>query len=169
MGLASDVTATEPDGLAPGRLELYVDDPIVSVRATHDKAMETFDVVILWWLVLGLPVSWKKGTSSRGFEVHRWIGIDYSLSPDGAIMRLPPRFVADLLVLLEPVCLPSGSISMMELGGPIGKAARVAHVVPSAKPFVAGLWGGLRAIREVSESGRREALVGRVPCRRLCY
>ena len=167
--LKTDLSANDSDELAPGRLELYVDDPIVSVRATQDKAMETFDVVILWWLVLGLPLSWKKGTLSRGSEVHRWIGIDYTLSPDGAIMRLPPQFVADLLVLLEPVCRPWGSISMHDLDGLIGKAARVAHVVPSAKPFVAGLWGGLRAIREAYDAGLRETSAGRVPCRRLCY
>ena len=141
----------------PGRLQLYVDDPVVSVRAKEDQAHETFDLVILWWLTLGLPLSWKQRPLTRGSEPHRWIGIDYTLGDTGAIMRLPPQFVADLLVLLEPICFSTGTISMSDLEVVIGKAARVAHVVPTAKPFVAGLWGGLGAARAEAASGSRTA------------
>ena len=158
--------SSSPDGqLAPGRLELYVDDPIVSARGAYDKAMATFDAVILWWMVLGLPLSWKKGSLTQGEEVHRWIGIDYHLTPLGAIMRLPPPFVENLLLLLSSI-KATGTIAIHDLEVLIGKAARVAHVVPSARPFVAGLWGGLRAVRM---AGSRQAPPGRVPCRRLCY
>ena len=84
-------------------------------------------------------------------------------------MRLPPAFVDDLLEKLEPLCSRTGSVTRQYLEELIGKAGRVAHVVPAAKPFVAGLWGGLRAVREAEAHGRREAPPGRVPCRRLCY
>ena len=39
-----------------------------------------------------------------------------------------------------------GTISMEVLSVIIGKAARVAHVVPAARPFVAGLWGALAEV-----------------------
>ena len=137
--------------------------------ATEDKAEETFDFVILWWLVLGLPLSWKKGSLTRGSASHRWIGIDFSLSEQGAVMRLPPRFVAELLTLIEPICKPTSTVSTSELEAIIGKAARVAHVVPAAKPFVAGLWGGLAGAINDAAVDRRAAPPGRVPCRRLCF
>ena len=128
---------------APGRLQLYVDDPVVSVRSKKTEAHETFDLVIVWWLVLGIPLSWKKGSLSEGSLPHRWIGIDYTLCDEGAIMRLPPQFIKDLLALIVPLCVPKGSVSRSRLDVVCGKAARVAHVVPAAKPFVAGLWGAL--------------------------
>ena len=84
-------------------------------------------------------------------------------------MRLPPAFVADLLSRLLPICSATGSVKSDELDALIGKAARVAHVVPSAKPFVAGLWAGLSEVRASAREGRREAPPGKVPCRRLCF
>ena len=158
-----------PSSSAPGRLQLYVDDPVVSVRASEAKAHETLDLVILWWLVLGIPLSWKKGSFTQASVPHRWIGIDYTLRSEGAVMRLPDSFVADLKTLIAPLCKMTGYIGKTELDAIIGKAARVAFVVPMAKPFVAGLWGGLYAAIKESNLGVYSAPPGCVPCRRLCY
>ena len=111
-------------------------------------------------------MSWKKGEVFDDVTPHRWIGIMYHLTPLGAIMRLPPAFVTDLEKLLEPLCKFKGTVAMETLSVIIGKAARVAHVVPGAKPFVAGLWG---ALAEVQRLQRREAPPGRVATRRFCY
>ena len=91
-------------------LQTFVDDPALSVRGTWDQAAVSFDVVIAWWLALGIPLSWKKGAVYSGDQVHRWIGIDYSVVEGGAKMRLPPEFIAELLDLLEPLCSPSGQV-----------------------------------------------------------
>ena len=156
-------------GPAPGRVQLYVDDPVVTVKGIEAKAHETLDLVILWWMTLGLPLSWKKGSLARGGVVHRWIGIDFSLSEGGAIMRLPPRYVEELLQLIEPLCLAHGSITLAELDVVIGKAGRVAYVVPAAKPFVAGLWGGLAGILRDAAASGFSGPSRKVSCRRLCY
>ena len=51
----------------------------------------------------------------------------------------------------------------------IGRAARVAHVVPHARPFVGGLWGALAAVQRLGVASKREAPPGRAACRRFCY
>merc|ERR1712194_887625 len=169
MGSSVESVNPSEDCPPPGRAQLYVDDPIVSVRATEAQAKSTLDLVILWWLVLRIPLSWKKGFLSAGADPHRWIGIDYTLTSEGSLMRLPPAFVVDLLSRLLPLCSPRGLVDSHELDALIGKAARVAHVVPSAKPFVAGLWAGLSEVKASAREGRREAPPGMIPCRRLCY
>ena len=146
-----------------------MDDPTLVVRGSKAQIEATFDMIILLWLLLGIPLSWKKGLVYGREEEHRWIGIIYSVRSDGAIMRLPPDFVKDLLVLLEPLTKTTGSIGLNELDIIIGKAARVAHVVPAAKPFVASLWGALSGTRTATRTGRKEAPPGRAPCRRFCY
>ena len=85
--LGQDTVEQHPSDVAPGRIQLYVDDPITSVKATEQAAQEAFDIVILWWLALGIPLSWKKGSLARGSETHRWIGIDYTLTDAGAVKR----------------------------------------------------------------------------------
>ena len=57
-----------------------------------------------------------------------------------AIMRLPAEYLLELYDLLEPLTKPQGAISLGDLDTIIGKAARVAYIVPSSKPFVGVLW-----------------------------
>ena len=157
------------DGVAPGRVQLYVDDPAVAVIGDLAQANLSFDLIIMWWLALGIPLSWKKGESFDGATPHRWIGIMYHIVDEGAIMRLPPAFLQDLAELLAPLCRRTGTVGIQELEVAVGKAARVAHVVPSAKPFVAGLWGGLGAAKAARNAGVREAPPNQVACRRVCF
>ena len=155
--------------VAPGRVQLYVDDPAVAVVGTRAQAHVSFDLVVMWWLALGIPLSWKKGQTFDGSTPHRWIGIMYHVVDKGAVMRLPPEFLLELAELLAPLCRRTGTIGIPELEVVVGKAARVAHVVPSAKPFVAGLWGGLGAAKTARNNGVREAPPNQVACRRVCY
>ena len=96
--------------LAHGMLQTFVDDPALSVRGTWAQASLSFDIVIAWWLALGIPLSWKKGSVYSGSQVHRWIGIDYSTIDGGARMRLPPEFIEELLELLQPLCSTTGQV-----------------------------------------------------------
>ena len=127
------------------------------------------DLVILFWLALGIPLSWKKGAVYNLDEEHRWIGIVYSSCPDGAVMRLPKEYVDELRELIKPLCKTNGVIHLHELDVIVGKAARVAHVVPAAKPFVAGLWGALAAAKRAATSMRKEAPPHHAATRRFCY
>ena len=157
------------DDVAYGRLQLYVDDPALTLRGRADQINTAMDIVIMFWLALGIPLSWKKGEVFEAEVPHRWIGILYDFVPEGARMRLPPDFVTELRALIDPLCSMSGSVAFQELDAIIGKAARVAHVVPAAKPFVAGLWGALSGARKAAASGQREAPPGRAPTRRFCF
>ena len=51
------------------RLQLYVDDPIFTVVGTPAERALAVDLLILWWLVLGLPLAWAKGMWTC--DVHR--------------------------------------------------------------------------------------------------
>ena len=155
--------------LAYGKIQLYVDDPAVSLRGSEDQIRTSMDIIIMWWLALGIPLSWAKGAVFEEHESHRWIGIQYDIVQAGARMRLPEDFVQDLLVKIEPLCSMHGSVPLTDLDVIVGKAARVAHVVPAARPFVAGLWGALSGTRRSSASGVREAPCGKAPCRRFCF
>ena len=69
--LGPDLASAEAPPLdcsAPGRVQLYVDDPIVSVRASEERAHATLDLVVLWWLVLGIPCLGRKVFSRRGWS-----------------------------------------------------------------------------------------------------
>ena len=46
-------------------LQLYVDDPALSVAGTKQWALREGSLPILWWLILGLKLAWKKGSFGR--------------------------------------------------------------------------------------------------------
>ena len=49
----------------------------------------------------------------------------------------------------------------------MGKAGRVSHVLPLARPFVSGLYGALTASRAAARTNAREAPPGQIACRRF--
>ena len=53
--------AREVSSFAHGRIQLYVDDPAVVLEGTDQERNDAVDVLVLWWLLLGIPFSWKKG------------------------------------------------------------------------------------------------------------
>ena len=53
----------ETSSIAHGRLQLYVDDPVIALSGSDQEQQEAIDVVIAWWLLLGIPLSWRKGCS----------------------------------------------------------------------------------------------------------
>ena len=76
---------------APSRMQLYVDDPTVVAWGTRQRRAATIGLLVLWWLVLGIPLSWSKGSALLGPVPHVWIGVRFWIPSVGvARMALPP-------------------------------------------------------------------------------
>jgi len=152
---------------APLRLQTYVDDPMATCCGDKVAVGRAIDMLVLWWLVLGVPLSWRKGALS--WDSHCWIGVVYRNAPAcSVIMSLPPTFLQELLQLLGPFCRDHGTRPLKEAVQLTGKAGRVAYIVPAATPWVQGLYGALAAAQKAAQSSVREAPPGRCCVRRFC-
>ena len=58
-----------------------------------------------------------------------------------ARMSLPPSFVDQLLLHLQPLCAGKGYVSMKRAMETVGRAERVAQVILEAKPFFSSIMG----------------------------
>ena len=151
------------------RSQLYVDDPALTARGTKKEVTLAFDLVLLWWMSLGIPLAWAKGAVSHNKEEHDWIGVRYRLvKPGEAEMALPTKYLKELLEVLEPFCQLKGKATLKEAQKMVGKASRVAQVIPAARPFVSGLWAALTATRADAHSGTNKTRGARVATRRFC-
>ena len=157
------------NGVGPKvRSQLYVDDPAITARGSADEIQLAFDLVLLWWLVLGIPLAWSKGATTRSTEKHVWIGVTYEITEPGVVlMSLPEKYLKDLLEALAPFCSVHGRATIREAERMVGKASRVAQVVPASRPFVSGLWAALTATRKDVCSGRNWTQGRRVATRRF--
>ena len=50
-----------PRSSVTARAQLYVDDPAVVFAASSGTMSQAVDLLLLWWLCLGIPLAWPKG------------------------------------------------------------------------------------------------------------
>ena len=73
-------------GYAAAYIQTYVDDPAIAPGGTAGSIYLAADVILLWWLILGLPLSWSKGRGLVVLPISPWGGgFILSVSP-------PPPF-----------------------------------------------------------------------------
>ena len=82
---------------------------------------------------------------------------------------MPDKFVQELISQVEPFCEASGHASLKEAQVMVGRAARVAQVIPEVLPFSSALWAALTGSLQAQKTGHREAPPGRVPHRRFNF
>ena len=105
----------------------------------------SIDLVLLWWLCLGPPLAWRKGTS--GTASHRWIGCIFEVRPIAAasaaeraqvgetshfvVVSVPPDFAATLSEDLLLFADGGGHVSEDDVQRPLGRCgtALSEHVV----------------------------------------
>ena len=156
----------EKSDVAHARIQLYVDDPAVTLLGTASQQQEAIDILVLWWLVLGIPLSWKKGSFTPASQKHTWIGVDFIVRESHAVLSLPEEFLVNLLALARKFANPNVKVATLKEAQEIcGRAGRVGQVIPEAKPFVSSFYGALAGSLRALESRSREAPPGRVATR----
>ena len=89
----------------------------------------TVDTLLCWWLVLGLPPAWEKGSWHSGLHnCHQWIGTEFFGTSvqdhTRGVMKLPIAFLNSVLDLVEPLTSGRGSTPLDTLLELVGKCGR---------------------------------------------
>ena len=84
-----------------------------------------------------------------------------------AVVNVPRLFAKELADMLRPFATGEGRQTESSTERMLGKAGRLAYIVPTARPFVTGLWGALAGAHAARQRGKREAPPDRVPARRF--
>ena len=150
---------SSPSSVVRGRLQLYVDDPALTVVGTSEQQNLLIDLVLCWWLCLGIPLAWDKGSFSDARASHDWIGVSFRcIEPNTCTMTVPEKFRLDLLQLATRFAkADKKTASLADAHALCGRAGRLAQVVPEAKPFVSALFAALAGSIASSTSRSREA------------
>ena len=149
------------------RQEVYVDDPILCAKGTHESVVDCLTVALLWTDVCGFPVSWSK---AHGGKKATWIGatievVENVAEPHVAI-SIPERKV-EQLEEQTATFLASVVASRRSLRSYAGSLSFVAGLVRFVRPFLNSIWaaiscehqGGRMATNEVKGSGNRRHLL----------
>ena len=168
QAMISEASSSSSSPWAPGRMQLYVDDPVVTAWGSRARRAASFTLVVLLWLVLGIPLSWRKGALHQGASPHTWIGVVYaSPSPGICLMWLPEAFVSALVALCRRFASGKGHQPLTAANSLVGKAGRVAHVLIFTRPYVASLYAALQGSLDAKAARSREAPPKGVACKRF--
>ena len=83
-------------------------------------------------------------------------------------MGIPTSYLEDLAKLLKPLEQGVGSWPLEEARNVVGKAGRLAHIVPEERPFTGALWVAFSEVWKADTTGVREVPPGKAARSRFC-
>ena len=122
------------------RIQIYVDDPWTCWRGRPQHVRRMQATLLLWWLVLGLEVSWKK--VQHGTRV-KWIGAEVGIDRCRAVFLGLPEEYAEEVRLEALELLMMRSAPARRLRRLAGKAAWFSGFIPAVGAMIAPLWAGI--------------------------
>jgi hypothetical protein len=154
---------TQSPLLSRARGQLYVDDPIWGLAGTPSQNLRSVDMILMWWLLLGIPLSWKKGSCNDPLTPYIWIGVEYSVPMPGfSRMAVPQAFIASVLEDLAEFTSDHKAVAAHVAERLVGRVGRIAQVVPSARPFACAMYAAMTASKRAANTGKLEAPPGKV-------
>jgi len=114
--------------VSEARIEIYVDDPWTAWRGTPERIRLLKTRLLIWWLALGLDISWAK--VQHGASV-KWIGAQVSIDGLATVsVALPGDYAAVVEAeAQELLALPSAPLKRVRNWA--GKCAWASGFVPA--------------------------------------
>jgi len=132
-----------------GRMNVYVDDPIVVMRGNERRIRRVSSMVIVGWLLLGFPLAFHKAVLA---PTVLWVGITLQIDDDKVRAEVPEAKVIELTELITEA-LKSNVVSCKSLRTIIGKAMAIASVIYVWRPFVQELYSALHCTESHAPKG----------------
>ena len=135
-----------------GRIQTYLDDPLLALRGSRQERDGRLAMVLLTWTAVGAARSWKKG--ARGSQV-QWIGVQIGWNWDGSDFFIPHAKTLELAEELE--ALIAGPVAKLaDLRRVTGRNSWATSLLRHARWAVARFWA-------VLADKERESAVARTP------
>ncbi|CAK9014935.1 unnamed protein product [Durusdinium trenchii] len=133
-------------GVLRYRLQLYVDDPIITVAGTATQRNRAMAATIVLWAVLGVRLAYRK--AARGSAV-TWIGAELSLhdleTKDPKVrVKAKPDIVREVADMTEEHARTNVT-SYKSMLTCVGKLNHIAGLVEVVRPFMTDLYGVIHA------------------------
>ena len=121
------------------RSQLYVDDPLFSIRGTRAAAVRRATVAFLWIAVCGFPVAWHKAGGGKRLV---WIGAALEIKRFEVEIAIPEKKVEEMASALRPL-LRQPTVSRRSLRSLCGSLSFAAGLVTFIRPFLSSMWAAL--------------------------
>ena len=122
------------------RIEIYVDDPLTIWRGTRSRIRLLKVRLLLWWMILGPEISWKKVQHG---DLVKWIGANVQVTGLYSITLSLPDDYAEALRKEATACLALTVVVVTRIQSLAGMSAWVAGFIPAIGSMIAPLWAAI--------------------------
>ena len=122
------------------RLETFVDDPWSVWRGNTATRHKNMAILLLWWLSLGLDLSWHKIVVGKDV---RWIGAGFEIQAKAKVrVFIPEKFCSDLAAEAR-VMLTMNTVAATAVRAFTGRASWAGGIVPCLASILQPCWAAL--------------------------
>ena len=125
-----------PDEL---RLQVFVDDPFFAARGTRRKRRRALCVAILFWMAMGLALSWKK-RQLRPSVI--WIGAGLEATSEEITLSIQAKFVLKMLTECREL-LKLRHITVKRMRSFVGGMAWMMVIIRWVRAWLSPLWSAI--------------------------
>ena len=131
-------------------IQVFVDDTLAQAAGSSEQRGMSFAILLLWWSVLGAKLAWRKGAKGTSVD---WIGASLSHTKNAIVVSVRKELLGSALDLIHS--LQSNVVPLGKVRSLAGKAAFIAGLVPTLRPFVNELWAAIAATQRI-DSDRKD-------------
>ena len=129
------------------RVEVFVDDPAIVARGSSEtECSRRMTVLLLWWMVLGLRLSWKK--MEFGSQIH-WIGTSISIVDRRRVKVELTETFCDKVKKANQEIMKAEDATVKTIIAHAGSVGWAAGIAPVLAGHVAGLWAAAGLVRRL--------------------
>ena len=121
-----------------GRIETYVDDPIIALAGTPSQRIGAATALLVFWNCLGCELAWDKAEFGNTVM---WIGVQHTILPFGIEQAIDEARAEKLDQEITQALGAKGLV--FNLRSLAGQMSWIAGIAPRVRPFNSHLWASL--------------------------
>lgn len=126
-----------------GRLQIYVDDPLLAVRGTRKRRRLLAARFIAVMIILGIRLAFDKAQFGKNVG---WIGVNLAVLRLAVEAAVPLDKLQAILQMIDSM-ENSNVITIRDLRSLAGKVSNIATVLYMWRPFLSQLWAALSTVQ----------------------
>lgn len=131
------------------RVQIYVDDPLFTLRGTPNRVQRLATIISLAWMIMGFPMAFHKAVMQPKLT---WIGISIHITDAAVEVEVPEGKVVELMAMITEISA-GNLVSKAMLRTCIGKMMAIASVLYMWRPFIQELYVALHATETNAPEG----------------
>ena len=123
------------------RIQVYVDDPAISLLGNEKERRRSLTIIIITWLACGFKLAFPKAKYGKSIE---WIGAKITVERQAAVVSIPEDKVKDVIEMAQKI-EKQNVTAVKEARSFAGKLSNISSHIDVVRPFINDVYGAVKS------------------------